>query len=85
MSIYMKLYQKKLTAQKQVIELISKWDLRIEALKSRKENPLSESMFCNLYGINKFTFNSIKNGNYPCIPSKKMIAKIEAAFKSEGV
>ena len=85
MSVYQKIYQKKLSQQKQVIDLISKWEKRIASLKIRKQNPLSESQFCEKYQINKYTFNSIKNGNYPCIPSKKIIAKIENALKSEGI
>ncbi len=65
------------------IEAIKKWSKRLEKLRLRKKDPLSERQFCEKYGMSVAGFNRIKNGIY--IPQKANFNKIEAAFKAERV
>lgn len=84
-SILEKSIKEKQARDVQALAKVKGWDSRLEALKNRKENPLSESVFCDRYGIHKSRFNSLKNGKTTSLPSFKIINQIENALKSEGV
>ena len=71
--------------EKDILSKIKKWPARLEKLKTRKEHSMLEAAFCRKYGLNTGRFNRLKNGRDHSLPSKKLLNKIEDAFKAEGV
>ena len=73
--------------QKDRLKKIKSWEARIEKLAKRKKDPMSEAEFCRKYkfhpaGINRNKHSHITNKSFP---TKKTVARVEAALKSEGV
>lgn len=75
---------------KQIADLhkkVEKWDDRLRKLATRKNNPLSESAFCDKYKFHKAGLNrnkkSLETGKD--FPTKKTIERVEAALKKERV
>lgn len=85
----MMLTEKIKTRQKRISEELTrakraeKWAARMARLATRKNNPKSETQFCEDHGLHQARFNRHKNGKIT--PDQESFEKVEAAFKSEGV
>lgn len=64
---------------------ILRWPQRVEKLRLRRKNPMSEAEFCGKHNIQQAWFNRLKNGRGEPFPSKKSVERIEKALKQEGV
>lgn len=65
------------------LKKVKLWPARIEKLRKRKNNPMSEAEFCRRHKLDPATFN--RNKNLIDFPRAKTVLKIEKALKSEGV
>lgn len=75
--------KEKLLDQLRICELVEKWPERLEALKTRENDPLKESEFCDKHGFNRAQFN--RNKNLTAIPEQESVDLVEIAFKKEKV
>ena len=73
----------KITEQQNRLKKINRWPARIDKLRKRKKNPMSESEFCDKHKFHKAWFNRAKNGGL--FPRPKAVLKVEKALKAEGV
>lgn len=69
--------------RKELDAKIKRWPARLNRLANRKNEPLSESQFCDKYGINKGNFNRAKNFVVEARP--KRVNEVEQALAAEGV
>ena len=67
------------------LQMVRKWSARIQKLRDRKQDPLTEVDFCNKYGIHASSFNRHKNLNDDKLPSVKFFEAVENAMKVENV
>lgn len=85
----MTLIEKIKSRQKEVAdELIrakkaAKWERRMTKLSTRKNDPKSETKFCDDHALHQARFNRHKNGKV--CPDQESLDKVEAAFNREGV
>lgn len=73
----------KIDEQEKRVKGVKSWSRRIDRLKQRNKEPMTEAKFCKKYGFTIEVFNRNKNGI--AFPSKKRFEKIEEALKAEGV
>jgi len=71
--------------QKKIAQIaaIDKWQKRLDRLKKRKIEPLSEAAFCRKHGISETYFSKMKAGHR--VPKEATFNEIESAFVAEGV
>jgi len=79
--------QIKKEAQKNLkkVDTIKDWPKKMDAMKVRKKNPLTEAAFCQKYGFNVSRFNRYKNFKEGALPSDDLMTRINNAFKAERV
>lgn len=75
--------EQKIKQQQDRLKKVKAWTARIEKLRKRKKNAMSEAQFCRKYGIHPSGFNRNKKG--VSFPTQKTVDRIEEALKSEGV
>jgi hypothetical protein len=73
----------RLQQEKERLEAVARWAERIETLKNRPLNPMSEKEFCDKHGLDAAAFNRRKKGHIAV--REKTFRLTENALAAEGV